>query len=1349
MANRYWVGGTDNWDATAGSKWSTTSGGAGGSAVPTAADDVFIDSNAGGNITLTATANCRSINFVDGTGGAFTGTFTHNNFIINVGDATAGAGNVALKMSSSMTYAYTNYISSGFTFKSTSATQQTITTNGKSVAQFIVDGVGSSYIFGSNHTGTYVTLYKGTLDTGNYDLNIQVLSSGVTTTRTLTLGSSTITISGSIAIANVTGLTLNAGTSVIIMNSSGQTIDLGGGTLNEVRYTGTNNLDIQSTGSPTITTLKIQPTDSSNRHSLVLRNNLTVGTLVTTSQGRGKRIQIVSNSIGTARTLTVGTLSLEDTDFRDITAAGAASWNISSITGGAGDLQGNTGITFTTGATQYWVGNGGYTSDVNHWANTSGGTGGTGRVPLAQDTLRWDSSSISSSSQTIYFDISRFGTVDFTGVTNSPTLAAMDGGGHDTSKVCYGSFTLDSTLTRLYSWSVYFSDRSATTKTIDMAGVSGFSILISGINASSTYQLASSLVGSGMFSQSSGSFDTANYDMDLVNTFSIGGTGSFTAGSSDISLSSTYPTFSNSITTFSAGTSTFSFTPNATGTITLPFGGKTYYNVDVVTANRTYDLNISGNNTFSNRLNIYDTGNPTYNLKFTAGSTQTLGTSFDIHGSSGYPINIMSSSSGSTFTFSKPSGTATVSYVTLKDNVASGGATFKAVNSSIVSNVTGWTLWNDGDVYIPSSYEIATKVEELKDSFDGITLDTVKWDNWGGAQVTLDDRLKIQTTAVSDYYGINSHDLYSLEDSHIQVSLYNDPPETYASTETEMALSLNGSNNLLFSKYKDGSTWKLLARKKVAGSGTNLATITWNYSTMKWWRIRESGGTVYWDYSADGATWTNLTSTAKQFNLSSLYVDLLAGQWQTEAGGVLVEFDDFNYDGIVAADITKTAAYTVLYYPTITKTAAYAVTGLLSVTKTASYLVASTPPVIQIASSYEVIGTPLQKTFSAKIYDPSGTYITTWDKEVVSDFTISEELNSGGSTVNIELARVADDFGEGADVNYRNKVEIYAIDKEEPNGLLVFTGYINSFKADYKDDTVSVTIYSYGAELSSTVMEDGSGNTTIAYNSYDPSDIIKEILDDYAGEITYDGSSIDDTSTTVSYTFNTNTVKEGLDKALELAPEGWYYYIDQATNLLHFHELATTPDHTFAIGRDIKDLSIEKNMSKVINTVYFSGGGSPVLYKKYTIPASITTYGIRGYRYKDGRVTLTATADIIATRILQGSPEILVTLTVVDSNLNQLGYDIESIKLGETVKIGSSGIGPSSAYDTATYDTSPFDYDLSNLSSIVFQVTSRQYTGDALSLSLSTTPPDITKRIQDIYRNLKGIENENNPTAPS
>lgn len=49
---RYWVGGTATWDATAWTKWSTTSGGAGGEAVPTQYDDVYFDANSTGVVTI-------------------------------------------------------------------------------------------------------------------------------------------------------------------------------------------------------------------------------------------------------------------------------------------------------------------------------------------------------------------------------------------------------------------------------------------------------------------------------------------------------------------------------------------------------------------------------------------------------------------------------------------------------------------------------------------------------------------------------------------------------------------------------------------------------------------------------------------------------------------------------------------------------------------------------------------------------------------------------------------------------------------------------------------------------------------------------------------------------------------------------------------------------------------------------------------------------------------------------------------------------------------------------------------------------------------------------------------------
>ena len=379
-----------------------------------------------------------------------------------------------------------------------------------------------------------------------------------------------------------------------------------------------------------------------------------------------------------------------------------------------------------------------------------------------------------------------------------------------------------------------------------------------------------------------------------------------------------------------------------------------------------------------------------------------------------------------------------------------------------------------------------------------------------------------------------------------------------------------------------------------------------------------------------------------------------------------------------------------------------------SITKSAGYIVLRNSTLTKSAG-YEVTSVDIKKSIYVKVYDSDGTtYIGTWAKDISSDNQISfrQEINQAGSETTISLARSADNFGEGEDIAHGNRVEIYVVDKEAPLGIVIFTGTITRYEVDYGVNKVTVIIRGYGEQLANRIMEDGSGKTKVSHLSKDPSDIFRDILDEYSGDITYDGSSIDDTSTAVSYTFNTNTVKEGIDKALELAPQNWYYYIDQATNLLHFHELASTPDHIFTIGKDTTVLTVSKDMSKVVNTVYFAGGGGPpILYKKYTIPTSIANYGVRALSHKDSRVTLESTADIFAARLLQGSPEILITVAVIDSNLNDLGYDLESIKVGDTVQVMGAGVSVSSRYDSAEYDTSPYDYDLSNVSSILFQIT--------------------------------------------
>jgi hypothetical protein len=235
-----------------------------------------------------------------------------------------------------------------------------------------------------------------------------------------------------------------------------------------------------------------------------------------------------------------------------------------------------------------------------------------------------------------------------------------------------------------------------------------------------------------------------------------------------------------------------------------------------------------------------------------------------------------------------------------------------------------------------------------------------------------------------------------------------------------------------------------------------------------------------------------------------------------------------------------------------------------------------------------------------------------------------------------------------------------------------------------------------------------------------------------------------------------NTLLEGIKKCVELAPENWYWYIDYGTNNVHFHLKNTEPDHTFALEKDIIDAKFEKRIEEVVNTVYFTGGdtgGGENLFKKYVNTESVEKYGIKSLKYSDQRVTVEATADNIANNILanRSEPELRVVLEILDSNNNQdMGYDIESIKVGDVVAVRNitTQVGLST-WDVGRWDEAYYDFNIFNLSSLQMQVQRIEYNIGKSTVYASTIAVDVNKRIEDINRNLEAIQTQNNPATPT
>lgn len=330
----YWVGGTASANATAGSKWSLTSGGAGGQPIPTTSDDVFFDGASGAVIITIATGfACRSLNCT-----GFTGIVAGSGAYSLFGSLTYVAG---------MTLTYTGTI----TFGATSGTN-TITTAGKSIGgNFTFNGVGGTWQLQDNltiTTGKGITLTNGTLDRNGKNISTGNFVSNNSNVRSLLIsGSGTITLidTGTVwNFATTTNLTLTATGSTIIISdvsATSKTFAGGGKTYGTITVTG-DNVIISGAN-----TFALNLNNAGLTTGLVLTAGVTqTVTAITTNGSAGNLAKIVSSSSGSPATISKssGTVSLDYVSIKDSTASGGASFYAGA---NSTNVSGNTGWIFT------------------------------------------------------------------------------------------------------------------------------------------------------------------------------------------------------------------------------------------------------------------------------------------------------------------------------------------------------------------------------------------------------------------------------------------------------------------------------------------------------------------------------------------------------------------------------------------------------------------------------------------------------------------------------------------------------------------------------------------------------------------------------------------------------------------------------------------------------------------------------------------------------------------------------------------------------------------------------------------------------------------------------------------
>jgi hypothetical protein len=677
MADRYWVGGAGTWDATTTTNWSATSGGASGASAPTSVDNVIFNTLSNGvayAVTVGTNANALDITIAGPATGNVTITMGATAVINCYGSWTNAATGVAFSATAGCLLVLAS-----------STTGRTFTTNAVTLSSvsIITNQVGGGWTLGGALTFTGTLAFQaGSFDTGNYNINCGIVQTTVTSVRSVTLGTSTLTITAATPwiFSTTTNLTFSGASSTIICSNASPTFAGGGLTYGTVNFTSTSGDSITTiSGVNTFTNLN-QTSPSSLRRLLLLGSNQTVtGTLTLgAANAYNARVQVQSQGVGSTITLTVATIAtLSDVDFRDITAAGASgTWSGTRL----GNSLGNTNITFVAGKTVYWNLVAGGVWSSNAWATSSGGAVATANFPLAQDTAIIEDTGLTAGN-TITIN-SSWGL----GTLNCTRTAAWTYAG--TGLNIYLDFTITSVTTVTNAGNQNFLGRS--TQTITTNGVSlaggliitniGSTVVLNGnltTPAASTTTLSFGTLDLAGFTLTTGLFSSSNSNVRAVTS----GAGSFTLTGNNATLWQTGTATNLTYTTIPTVNATYS---GAIGTRTFSVAGL----LDRINLNITAGTDtITPSSTF-----LVDN----YNFTGFAGTLTNIAT--NIYGNLTLSTGMTVSAGGNAFTFVATSGTKTITSngKTMDFPVTFNGAggTFQLQDAMTVGSTRTTTLTN-------------------------------------------------------------------------------------------------------------------------------------------------------------------------------------------------------------------------------------------------------------------------------------------------------------------------------------------------------------------------------------------------------------------------------------------------------------------------------------------------------------------------------------------------------------------------------------------------------------------------------------------------------------------------------
>ena len=370
-----------------------------------------------------------------------------------------------------------------------------------------------------------------------------------------------------------------------------------------------------------------------------------------------------------------------------------------------------------------------------------------------------------------------------------------------------------------------------------------------------------------------------------------------------------------------------------------------------------------------------------------------------------------------------------------------------------------------------------------------------------------------------------------------------------------------------------------------------------------------------------------------------------------------------------------------------------------------------------------------KKTY-AQVSDKNGNYLGVIPE--IIDVQFSSIMNGGSANMTISIPEEIEDIETNQLYNGGNQVVIWVQDRDTPSGVRIYCGLIGIVQGTVRGNAeyVELGIEGYTSEFEKTPYID-SGDASIQHTDQLPSDVFKSIVDKYRAfrdnpHMNYSASSVDSigVSYLITYPFNHKNCFEALNVLMESCPVDWYWYLDNE-GILYFKQISNIPDHLFTFGRDIVDeFSFQKSYGNIRTGILFWNNEAQTASDRTRLvfrQTAVDDYDKNIQIVNDGNITRWDTFARITEKYLDSSSQPLsaVSFIIFDNN-SGIGYDIESIKPGDTCRI----LNLSSNLDIGE-----------NLI-----ITTTEYHLDYIKVVVEDRRQFITRQLMDINRRLNNQE---------